>query len=47
MKGAIYFKNIGKTQIKGCEFMKNDPGPVLDNFQAVGLHHFKPGVPER
>lgn len=37
MKGVIYIDRTNQTLIKNCTFTKNDAGPLLDDFQVVGM----------
>ena len=37
MKGVIYIEQTNQTLITNCTFTKNDAGPLLDDFQIVGM----------
>ena len=37
MKGAIFLKNVGKSTVSGVIFTENDPGPLLEDEQKIGL----------
>ena len=37
MKGAIYLQGVLTATIRGSTFENNDPGPILENLQMIGL----------
>lgn len=43
MRGSIYIKNINDTNIESCTFTRNDAGPILEDYQVVGLIDVKDG----